>query len=87
MPGVTIGDKCVIGAGSVVTKSITNNSVVVGVPARTIGTYDEYMERNRELLKQSVVWDESYTMKGNPSDSKKEEMRKVLAQGKKAYII
>ena len=35
-PGVTIGDKCIIGAGSVVTKDIPENSTAVGNPARVI---------------------------------------------------
>lgn len=34
LPGVTIGDNSVIGAGSVVTKDIPNNSVAVGNPAK-----------------------------------------------------
>lgn len=33
MPGVTIGDGCVIAAGSVVTKDIPSNTLVAGVPA------------------------------------------------------
>ncbi|WP_027625257.1 sugar O-acetyltransferase [Clostridium lundense] len=36
LAGVTIGDNCVIGAGSVVTKSIPSNSVAVGNPCRII---------------------------------------------------
>lgn len=36
LDGVTIGDNCVIAAGSVVTKSIPANSVIGGVPARII---------------------------------------------------
>ena len=35
-PGVTIGDNCVIGAGSVVTKDIPANSFAAGVPCRVI---------------------------------------------------
>lgn len=35
-PGVTIGDGCVIGAGSVVTKSISPYHVAVGNPARIV---------------------------------------------------
>ena len=36
MPGVTIGDCCVIGAGSVVTKDIPAWTVAAGNPARVI---------------------------------------------------
>ena len=36
LPGVTIGDNCVIGAGSVVVKNIPQNAIAVGNPARVI---------------------------------------------------
>lgn len=36
LPGVTIGDNCVIGAGSVVNKDIPANSVAVGNPCKVI---------------------------------------------------
>lgn len=35
-PGVKIGKNCVIGAGSVVTKDIPDNSLALGVPAKVI---------------------------------------------------
>lgn len=35
-PGVTIGDGCVIGAGSVVTKDIPDNVIAVGNPCRVL---------------------------------------------------
>ena len=38
LSGVTIGDRSVIGAGSVVTKDIPPDSVAVGMPARVIRT-------------------------------------------------
>lgn len=43
LPNVTIGCHCVIGAGSVVTKSVPDFCVAAGVPARVIRRYD--MER------------------------------------------
>ncbi len=42
LPGVVIGENVIIGAGSVVTKDIPNNSVACGVPARVIKNLDEY---------------------------------------------
>ncbi len=36
LPGVTIGDNCTIGAGSVVTKDIPAHSIAVGNPCRVI---------------------------------------------------
>lgn len=40
LPGVTIGRKCVIGAGTVVTKSIPDYSIAVGNPAKVIKQYN-----------------------------------------------
>lgn len=36
LPGISIGDNVVIGAGAVVTKNIPSNSLAVGVPAKVI---------------------------------------------------
>ena len=44
MPGVTIGEGSIIGAGAVVTKDIPDFSIAVGVPARVIKTYNEDLD-------------------------------------------
>lgn len=36
MPGVTIGDECIVGAGSVVTRDVPAGSIVAGNPARIV---------------------------------------------------
>ena len=51
-PGVTIGDNCVIGAGSVVTRDIPPNSFAAGVPCRVIReiTEKDSMKYKPEIL-------------------------------------
>jgi acetyltransferase-like isoleucine patch superfamily enzyme len=40
LPGVTIGDHAVVAAGAIVTKPVPARSVVAGVPAKVISTFD-----------------------------------------------
>ena len=53
LPGVTIGDDTVIGAGSVVTKDIPSGVVAVGNPCRVLRPIsprdDEYYYRDRKI--------------------------------------
>lgn len=53
LPGVTIGDDSVIGAGSVVTKDIPSGVVAVGNPCRVLRNIDqhdyEYYYKNRKI--------------------------------------
>ena len=39
--GVTIGNNSIIGAGSVVTKDVPENAVMVGIPAKNVGMANE----------------------------------------------
>lgn len=57
LPGVTIGDNVVIGAGSVVTKDIPSNVVAVGNPCKVIR---EVNDRDREYYfkDRKIQWDE-----------------------------
>jgi serine acetyltransferase len=36
LPGTTVGDNCIIGAGSVVRGNFPENSVIVGNPAKVV---------------------------------------------------
>lgn len=53
VPGVTIGDNTVVGAGAVVTKDLPANVVAVGVPARVIRQISDhdhqYYYRDRKI--------------------------------------
>lgn len=48
LKGVSIGDNCIIGLGSVVSKSIPSNSVAVGCPAKVICSIEEYYKKRKE---------------------------------------
>ena len=50
MPGVTIGKRCVIAAGSVVTKDVPDGMVVGGIPAKNLMTTMEYAEKCKSKL-------------------------------------
>ena len=54
-PGVTIGDNCVIGAGSVVTRDIPADSFAAGVPCKAIRTITESdsIKYNKQLFSDS----------------------------------
>lgn len=80
LPNVTIGSRVVIGAGSVVTKDIPSNSVAVGNPAKVKCTLDEYLEKNRSLMKQRPTYDKSFLNEGF-TQNVKERMNKDLADG------
>ena len=56
-PGVTIGDNCVIGAGSVVTRDIPSNSFAAGDPCRVIReiTEKESMKYKPEIIADNKV--------------------------------
>lgn len=61
LKGVTIGDHCIIGAGAVVTKDVKPSSIVVGVPARVIGTTverfipDDGLYKKRKLIQSNSL--------------------------------
>ena len=54
--GVTLGEYCFIGSGTVVTKDIPNNALVVGNPSRIIGWVSE--KGNRLNFDKEVAFDE-----------------------------
>lgn len=81
MPGVSIGESCIIGTGSLVTKDIPANTVYAGRPAKFICSLEEYLEKNRNLMQTNPVYDYSYTLGGEITEEKKQQMIKELQFG------
>lgn len=55
LKGVTIGDNCIIGLGSIVTKDIPANSVAAGVPCRVVCSIDEYYQKRRKIQVKEAI--------------------------------
>ena len=80
LPGVDIGNRVIIGAGSVVTKSIPDNSIAVGNPAKVIGSYDEYLNKQKSLMEKVPKF--SY----NPDKIEQKKIKEFLESNKIGYI-
>jgi len=50
LPNVTVGEKAVVGGGSVVTKDVPPRTVVAGCPARRIMTLEQFEVKREEFL-------------------------------------
>jgi acetyltransferase-like isoleucine patch superfamily enzyme len=77
LPGVRIGNRVIVGAGSVVNRSIPDNCVVAGVPAKFIKTFDEFERRGLEEFRSDA------DMKG---ETRRERVESIL-DGKMAPEI
>lgn len=78
MPGVRIGSRVVVAAGSVVTKSVPSGMIVAGVPARIIGDYEVYKRR---------CLDEYYTDRDMKGEGYRERVMSVLTREFKPELI
>jgi UDP-2-acetamido-3-amino-2,3-dideoxy-glucuronate N-acetyltransferase len=57
LPNVTVGEKAVVGGGSVVTKDVPTRTVVAGCPAKKVMTLEQFEKKREEFLaeKQKVT--------------------------------
>ena len=71
MPGVTIGDNCVIATGAVVTKNVPSGEIWGGIPAHFIEKTETYFEKNKNRFLNTKSLD---------SDDKKRVILKMLEE-------
>jgi maltose O-acetyltransferase len=50
LPGVTIGDDAIVGAGSVIRRDVRAGAIVLGNPAEEVGTTDDHTRRHRDQM-------------------------------------
>lgn len=79
LPGVNIGNNVIIGANSTVTKDIPDNSVVAGSPAKVLCGLDEYLNKEKKRMSESICYGEEYTLRQNVSMEKRLQQKVELA--------
>ena len=86
LPGVHIGSNVIIGANSTVTHDIPDNSVAFGSPARVFSSLEQYVEKERKRMSESLCYDEKYTLRENISMELRMKQKEELEKGI-GYIV
>jgi maltose O-acetyltransferase len=81
LPGVEVGPRTMVGANSVVTKSLPPDTVCAGTPAKVICTLDEYLERHKSAMAagRKFPWTEYHSGAWTPQ--RRQELLAALAEG------
>jgi maltose O-acetyltransferase len=78
LEGVEIGPRTIVGANSVVSRSLPPNTVCAGIPAKVICTLDKYLDRHRAALKNAPTFNTATHSITVITEGEKAEMRRAL---------
>jgi len=85
LPGVEVGPRTIVGANSVVSKSLPPDTVCAGAPAKVLCSLDDYLARHREQLAQARKFPWTEYNAGALTSERLQEVLEALEQGP-AYI-
>lgn len=83
LPGVEIGPRTIVGANSVVAKSLPPDSVCAGNPARIICSLDEYLEKHRGQIATSP----RFQYENRMSTRERRAAMRAAVRDRDAYIV
>lgn len=86
LPGVELGPRTIVGAGSVVAKSLPPDTVCAGSPAKVICTLEEYLERHRRRMTELPRFDYMQYDVQFAGETQRREMIDAVAKGD-AYMV
>lgn len=82
LPGTTVGDGAVVGAGSVVRGDVPANAIAYGNPAEIKGTVTDHLERHRAWMASGTRLPAAgWTIPGGITAERMREMQAMLAEG------
>lgn len=76
LPGVSIGPNAIVAAGAVVTRDVDEGHIVAGVPARSIGSVDDYVKSLEEKTRNLPWADIIYKRKGDYDPALEPELKR-----------
>ena len=79
LPNVTIGANSIVGTGSTVIADVPKNSIVMGVPARRIGSTERYKEKCLERWREQKPKN-AHPDAGNPFWEQSPHQQEILTQ-------
>ena len=77
LPGITIGPNAIVAAGAVVARDVPPGSVVGGVPAKVIGSFDDLAQRLEERTQQLPWWPLIRQRQGDYDPALEPELRRM----------
>lgn len=81
LPGVEIGPRTIVGANSVVSKTLPPDTVCAGVPAKVICSLDDYLTRHQERLGRARQFPWTEYNAGSLTPERAAEIRAAVEDG------
>lgn len=82
LPGVTIGPRAMIAAGSMVNRDIGPDLLAAGNPARVYGKYDEFLERTRAAAASGLL----VPLADMEAPAQQAAVRSALERGENVFV-
>ena len=86
LPGVEIGPRTIVGANSVVSRTLPPETVCAGNPAKVLCSLEDYLERHRARLAELPKFDYVTYRIGNLTAARRAELVAAVSE-RDAYIV